>query len=175
MRRIRPVIGVAVLALAATGAAVLSAPADAAVAGLVRVDQVGYLPGDAKVGYPMAPGPVHGATFSVLDASGHPVLSGPVGGTSRGSWNARYPDVYPITFTALTRPGRYRIRVGGSAAGTSPDFVIGGPDALYGRLVADGVAFLRDPRARPPAGVRRRGGAAGLTPAAGPLRGRQTG
>jgi endoglucanase len=146
MRRIRPIIGIAVLALAAVGTAVASAPADAAVAGLVRVDQVGYLPGDAKVGYLMAPGPVDGATFSVLDASGHTVLTGPVGGTSRGSWNAQYPDVYPITFTALTRPGRYRIRVGGSAAGTSPDFVIGDPDALYGGLVADGVAFFEAQR-----------------------------
>ena len=53
MRRILPIIGIAVLALAAVGTAVASAPADAAVAGLVRVDQVGYLPGDAGAGAPL--------------------------------------------------------------------------------------------------------------------------
>ncbi len=144
MRRISSLAGICALTLAGTAVAVaVSNPAEAAVAGLVRVDQVGYLPGDAKVAYLMTPSAVKNATFKVLDPSGHSVFSGSVGGTSRGSWNAQYPDVYPITFTGLTKPGRYHITVGGSASGTSPDFTVGGADKLYADLVADGVSFFQ--------------------------------
>src|SRR5690242_13659144 len=101
--------------MVAGGAIAFSIPAGAAVAGLVRVDQVGYLPGDAKVAYLMAPGTVTGARFSVVDSSGRSVLSGSVGTTSRGSWNPKYPKVYPISFSGLTRSGTYRIKVTGAA------------------------------------------------------------
>ena len=60
MRRIGSLIGICTLTLAGTAVGVAfrsplgaaAAPAEAAVAGLVRVDQVGYLPGDAKLAYP---------------------------------------------------------------------------------------------------------------------------
>jgi hypothetical protein len=57
VRRIDSLIGIRTLTLAGTAVGVAfsvsagatAAPAKAAVAGLVRVDQVGYLPGDGKL------------------------------------------------------------------------------------------------------------------------------
>jgi endoglucanase len=154
MGRARRVLGAATAAaavvLAGAGTVVgLAGPAGAAVSGLVRVDQVGYLPSDAKTAYLMATGKVSGATFTVLDRKGATVFSGKVSSTSRGSWNTEYPDVYPFTFDALTRPGRYHIKVAGSASGTSTEFVVGTAASLYARLVADGVSFFQVQRDGP--------------------------
>lgn len=135
--------------LVAGAAVALSAPADAAVAGLVRVDQVGYLPGEAKVAYLMVPGVVTGAKFSVVDPAGTKVLSGTVGGTSRGSWSSKYPKVYPITFTQLTAPGTYHITVSGGATGASPPFRVLSQSVLYREVVADGVSFFQVQRDGP--------------------------
>ena len=118
-KRMIAIVGAAGL-LVAGGAVALSAPAGAAVAGLVRVDQVGYLPGDAKVAYLMAPGTVTGAKFAVVNSAGTTVLGGSVSGTSRGSWNSKYSKVYPITFSGLKTAGTYTIKVSGAATGTSP-------------------------------------------------------
>ncbi|GAA1803551.1 glycoside hydrolase family 9 protein [Planosporangium flavigriseum] len=138
-------------ALAAAGAlaaafAVAVLPADAAVSGVVRVDQVGYLAGESKQAYLMASAPASGAQFTVLDSAGTAVLSGAVGATSRGSWNTAYPAVHPISFDGLTRPGTYRIQVSGGASATSPRFKILDPAGLYGQLVADGVTFFQTQR-----------------------------
>ncbi len=121
-------------------------PAHAAAASLVRVDQAGFLPGDAKQAYLMTGAAVSGASFSVLDSAGSTVLTGSVGSTSRGSWNATYPDVYPIDFSGLTTPGTYHLQVSGGTSASSPSFVVESPSALYGRLVADGVTFFQTQR-----------------------------
>src|SRR5256714_10248805 len=99
-KRMIAIMGAAGL-LVAGGAVALSAPAGASVAGLVRVDQVGYLPGDAKVGYLMAPGTVTGAKFAVVNSAGTTGLNGSVSGTSRGSWNSKYSKGYPHTVRRL--------------------------------------------------------------------------
>jgi endoglucanase len=140
------VLGVTVLAL---GAIVLPTTADASTVGLVRVDQVGYLPGDVKQAYLMVRSPVSGVSFDVLDAAGHTVLSGHVGGTSRGAWNSTYKAVYPITFSALHATGTYRIKVSGGASGASPSFRVAGAASLYSKAIADGVAFYQVQRDGP--------------------------
>ena len=129
--------------LVAGGAVAFSIPAGAAVAGLVRVDQAGYLTGDAKVAYLMAPGTVTGAKFAVVNSSGATVLSGSVSGTSRGSWNAKYTKVYPMTFSSLKTAGTYTIKVTGGATGTSPKFRVASASSLYGSMVAGGVQFFQ--------------------------------
>jgi endoglucanase len=121
-------------------------PADAAVSGVVRVDQVGFLAGEAKQAYLMTTARVAGARFEVVDSSGTSVLSGAVGATSRGSWNKAHPVVYPIQLTGLTKPGTYQIRVSGAASAKSPTFKVLEPAALYGKLVADGVTFFQTQR-----------------------------
>src|SRR5256714_13062820 len=138
--------GIGAFAVLFASSLVATRMAGAAVSGLVRVDQVGFLPSDPKQAYLMVGGAVTGATFAVVDAGGATVLSGNVGGTSLGSWNSSYPDVYPISFTGLTAPGTYHITVGGNATGSSPTFTIQGPGSLYGKLVADGVSFFQTQR-----------------------------
>jgi endoglucanase len=79
----------------------------------------------------------------VVDAAGRSVLSGRAATSSRGSWNAAYPAVYPIDLSGLNRPGTYRIRVRGIE---SPAFRVQPADTLYGKLVRDGVAFFQTQR-----------------------------
>jgi len=141
---------VATTALAAALSIGAQGAAHAASAGLIRVDQVGYLPGDAKVGYLMTGAAVSGAKYAVVNSAGKTVLSGKVGATSRGNWNSAYPDVYPITFTSLTTPGKYHLTVTGGATATSPTFnIAASASALYAKLVTDGVSFYQVQRDGP--------------------------
>ncbi|HEY2791271.1 MAG TPA: glycoside hydrolase family 9 protein [Micromonosporaceae bacterium] len=133
-------LAAAVTVVATTGAT--AAPATG-VAGLVRVDQVGYLPGEAKQAFLMTPSPITGARYAVLTAAGHTVLSGHVGAVSRGTWNAAYPDVYAIDLSSLHTTGTYHVRVTGGAHGTSPAFKVESATAMYGSVVTDGVAFFQ--------------------------------
>jgi Glycosyl hydrolase family 9/Cellulase N-terminal ig-like domain len=139
-------LGVAGLAL---GALALPTAASAAPAGLIRVDQVGYLPGDTKQAYLMVQSPVGNVSFAVVNAAGHTVLSGHVSGTSRGAWNGKYKAVYPITFTGLHASGTYHITVSGGATGTSPDFRVADAASLYRKAIADGIAFYQVQRDGP--------------------------
>jgi hypothetical protein len=60
-----------------------------------------------------------------------------------GSWNSRYRAVYALTFSALRRPGTYRIRVGSTV---SPAFRIADGRALYQGLVANGAKYFTSER-----------------------------
>jgi endoglucanase len=134
--------------VAGTVAAVVAAPAGAATAGLLRVNQVGYTASGAKEAFLLARGTVSGATFKVLDPAGSTALSGSVG-ASLGSWNATYPAVYLIDFTALKTAGTYHITVSGGATATSPTFRIGTGSAVFSPLVADVVSFFQAQRDGP--------------------------
>ncbi|WP_199239471.1 glycoside hydrolase family 9 protein [Streptomyces sp. ICBB 8177] len=136
---------VAGLAVPAQAARAPHATAHATTA-FVRVDQVGFLPTETKQAYVMAAGKLSGERYRVLDAAGRTVLSGSVGTSSRGSWNAAYPDVYPVDFSALRTPGTYRVQLTGGAPATSPTFRVEAAGGLYGKLVADGVTFFQNQR-----------------------------
>ncbi|MFI1169098.1 glycoside hydrolase family 9 protein [Streptomyces sp. NPDC020801] len=146
-RRLRAAVAaVAITGVLAALALTAASPAEAVSPSRIRVDQAGYLPGEAKQAYLMTGSAVSGATFSVVDSSGATVLSGNVGSTSVGSWNTSYPDVYPISFNSLTTPGTYHIQVSGGTTASSPSFTIKSADSLYGKLVADGVTFFQTQR-----------------------------
>ncbi|GAB3824476.1 glycoside hydrolase family 9 protein [Kribbella italica] len=111
------------VALAALIASLLAAGAPAAAdqpRGLVRVNQLGYAAGAAKIGYLMSGADQAGAKFSVLDRHGRRVLTGRVAADA-GEWNAAYPRVHRIDFSAVRWPGQYRVEVEGS---TSPVFEV---------------------------------------------------
>ena len=122
---------IAILALLLT-----AGPASAA----VRVDQLGYAPGEEKVGYLIAAKP--GERFTVVDAADDVVLRGRAG-KSRGRWNQRYQSVQPLDFSALRAPGRYRVRAG---AASSPRFRIAPAATLLRPRVAEAVAFFEAQR-----------------------------
>jgi endoglucanase len=145
-------VGAVVAISGVVGAGVMGAApsADAlAVHAQVRIDQVGYLPSDAKHAYLLATGAVPHAAWEVIDSGGKVVARGAVTNATRGAWNANYPDVYDITFSKLTTQGSYRLRVHGGVSATSPSFRIESAQALYGHLVSDGVQFYQVQRDGP--------------------------
>ena len=109
------------------------------------MNQVDYPSAGAKVAYAMLPARVSGVSFTVSGAHGT-VLRGR-SAADAGSWNSRYRAVYTLPFSAVRRPGRYRITV--TAAGqsaTSPPFTVGAAGAQYGRLVTNAVRYFTSER-----------------------------
>jgi len=129
------------LASAVVVTGLVAVPAQAAAAGQIRVDQIGYGSTESKQAYLLAPTAAD-AAFTVVDSSGRSVLTGKVG-ASRGGWNAGYAAVQPIDFSKVTKKGTYRIKVG---AATSPSFKIDGVDDLYTPLAAKNVQFFQAQR-----------------------------
>jgi len=109
-------------ALLVLGIAAPSSHGAAADSGAIQLNQVGFLPGAAKRA---AVAPVQADAFTVVDdASGRPMYSGRLGPPAH--WTPADADVRLAEFSALVRPGRYRVHVDGLP--DSPRFVIA-PDA----------------------------------------------
>ncbi len=108
-----PVLAIALCALAPMPAAARDAPAQA-----IQVNQVGFLPGAAK--WAAVPAVAADAFAVVDDASGGEVLRGRLGPAAE--WTPVQAEVRLADFSALTRPGRYRLHVDGLA--DSPCFAI---------------------------------------------------
>ena len=108
----------------------------------VRLDQVGYAPGESKIAYLLAPRDATRATVTVVDAYGEKVLTVPVG-ASRGSWNKNLPDVRPLDLSALREPGTYRLKVDGAVRAESPPFQIGTAAELFGPLAAETITYFQ--------------------------------
>jgi endoglucanase len=144
--RALPLAGVSALAATQLLTAGAGAPAAAAAVPLqVRVNQVDYPSGGAKVAYAMLPARVSGVAFTVSGAHGT-VLRGR-SAADAGSWNSRYRAVYKLPFSAVRQPGRYRITVtAGGQSATSPPFTIGSAGAQYGRLVTNAVRYFTSER-----------------------------
>ncbi len=139
----------AAVACAALAAALSPTPPSSAVVvphGVVRVNQQGYLPHEAKRATLMAPRSVGHGTFAVTDRSGHVVLRGRVPHRSTGSWNKRFPDVYRLDLSRVRKPGRYRLVVSGDVGATSPWFRVLRPGPVFGTLLRLGVAFDQNQR-----------------------------
>jgi hypothetical protein len=137
---------VAAAVSAGVAIAVLPTCAFAATSGQLRVDQVGYLPTDTKIAYLMTSAAVSGEKYQVVDSAGASVAGGTITAASRGNWNAKYPDVYPIDFSSLTAGGTYHVAVSGKVAATSDNFQIESAASLYGALVTGGVQFYQSQR-----------------------------
>lgn len=148
MRARRPAGLICAALVLATPAAAPAGPANAAPApqpaALVRVDQLGYAPGEAKQAYLMTSAPAPGARFTVADTAGRVLLDGRAG-TSTGGWNGRFRAVYPLDFSRLHQPGTYRISVPGLGARSAP-FRIAPAAQLWQPRVADTVAFFQAQR-----------------------------
>ena len=99
-------------------AGLLAASLAQAQTGEIAVNQVGYLPGAAKLAAVPAGA---AAAFTVVDAqTGRSVLSGSLGAAAR--WAPAGQDVRLADFSALKAPGRYRLQVKGLP--DSPPFVV---------------------------------------------------
>ena len=120
-----------------SGAARVSGP----VSGVVRLNQQGYLPGEAKQARLMTTRAVQGARFRVVDARGRTRLRGRVPARSVGRWNAHYPAVYRLNLSRLGTTGRYRVVVAGAVHAASPWFRVLRPGRLFGTWLRYGVRF----------------------------------
>ena len=105
----------------------------------VRVDQLGYLPGEGKHARLMLGTASGRPRFVVVNAAGEVVLHGRAA-ASPGHWNATYHAVYDLSFSRLREPGRYRIVVR-SAHTASPWFLISRAKTVYGTLLRYGIRF----------------------------------
>jgi endoglucanase len=111
----------------------------------VRVNQVGYAARSPKVAFAMLPRQARSVSFTISGRQGVVFR----GHSSRdvGGWSSGYRAVYELSFTTLSRPGSYRIRI--DAAGMtalSPRFAIGSPSSLYHRLVLNAVRYFTSQR-----------------------------
>jgi endoglucanase len=148
--------GAAALAPALTGTTAASASPAAARTAMqttaaslakpqVRVNQVGYAPRAPKLAFAMLPRAVGSVAFTV--SGRHGVVFRGRSSADAGRWNSGYRAVYRLDFSAVRRPGSYRVRIrAGGATAASPAFRIAPPAALYSRLVMNGVRYFTSER-----------------------------
>jgi endoglucanase len=136
------------LVLPAAVALVVSAPPSSAAAPsaspapvLIRVAQAGATTGEPLHAYVMAPKPLPGERFQLIDAGGRVVRSGRLG-ASAGAWNATYRSVQPIDLGTVGTPGRYHVRIRGGVDAISPVLPVARPSVVAEALTGDTTSFL---------------------------------
>jgi endoglucanase len=133
----------AALPVAAPGASAAASSAKLA-APEVRLNQVGYTPQSTKVAFAMLPRAVTDVRFAVVGR--HGVVYRGRSADDVGRWNVNYRAVYRLAFSALRRPGSYRIELLGSPGAESPSFRIASSGALYHGLVLNAVRYFTSER-----------------------------
>jgi hypothetical protein len=66
-----------------------------------------------------------------------------------GSWNSAYRAVYQLSFSQVSAPGVYQVKVLSPAAASSPAFVIGDGTQLYRQLVDNAAQYFTSERDGP--------------------------
>jgi endoglucanase len=146
----RRVWSTVVAAVAAVTGALLqpaAAGASASPPPQVRVNQVGYPSSGPKAAYAMLPRKVARVRFEVVTPLG--VVYRGTSTRDVGSWNSAYQAVYQLSFSGLSQPGQYRVRLLSPAAATSPGFTIGDGAQLYRELVDNSVRYFTSERDGP--------------------------
>src|SRR2546428_1479904 len=103
----------------------------------LRVNQVGYRPGDTKIALAMTGEDLGGQTFEVRTSWGAGrVFTGKVG-ADRGRYG-QFAHVYELDFSPLAVKGRFVVRIGGVA---SPVFPV--TEDAHAQLLAKSLVFFR--------------------------------
>jgi endoglucanase len=125
------------------------APAGAPAAA-IRVDQVGYPSGAAKLAEIMTKARPSGDLHWVVVRAGTcTVAASGVARQNLGAWSKRYGWVWAARFTGVRAPGRYRVGILGDASAASPWFTIGPAAHLYARPLANALSFFENERDGP--------------------------
>jgi peptidoglycan/xylan/chitin deacetylase (PgdA/CDA1 family) len=106
----------------------------------VRVNQVGYRPGDSKIALALSGPDLSGQPFEVRPRHGDGVAFRGRIGRDRGRYG-RFAHVYELDFTSLTAKGTFFLRLGDA---DSPPFALS-PDAHAG-LLSKSLEFFRTQR-----------------------------
>jgi endoglucanase len=119
-------------------------------AAAVRVDQVGYPSGAAKLAEIMTKARPSGDLHWVLVRAGScTVAASGVARQNLGAWSKRYGWVWAARFSQVRAPGRYRVGILGDASAASPWFAIGSAARLYARPLANALYFYENERDGP--------------------------
>jgi endoglucanase len=119
-------------------------------AAAIRVDQVGYPSGAAKLAEIMTKARPSGDLHWVLVRAGScTVAASGVARQNLGSWSKRYGWVWAARFTGVRAPGQYRVGILGDASAASPWFRIGPAAQLYARPLANALSFFQNERDGP--------------------------
>ncbi|MEO7059799.1 MAG: glycoside hydrolase family 9 protein [Lapillicoccus sp.] len=121
----------------------------ARIEGVLRLNQQGYLPGEAKQARLMVTRPLttidSPTTYTVTTDAGDTVLTRTLSLRSLGQWSNRYRAVYPLDLTDVRRPGRYRVTTSGGTS-TSAAFQVSDVSTIYGVMLTNGIAFDQSQR-----------------------------
>ncbi|MGC0380425.1 glycoside hydrolase family 9 protein [Streptomyces sp. SAI-129] len=108
----------------------------------LRVNQVGYVSGEAKFAYVMGDrDTLADAEFEVLNERGGTAGHGALG-PSLGGWNGTYTAVRTIDLSSLRRTGTYRLRLVGADGDPEVRFRVAPARRLLDPLRADTVRFF---------------------------------
>ena len=122
-------------------------------AAAIRVDQVGYPSGAAKLAEIMTKarpsGDLPGGDWVLVRAGSCTVAASGVARQNLGSWSKRYGWVWAARFSQVRAPGRYRVGILGDASAASPWFAIGSAARLYARPLANALYFYENERDGP--------------------------
>jgi endoglucanase len=114
----------------------------------VRVSQVGYETGAGPFrAYLMAPAPVTGETFKVVNSKGKASFTGTVGALL-GTWSHSATVTYSVYAIDFTVPGGdlYKIKVAGTYSPNSDTFAVDTPENLYSGLLLNTLFFYETQR-----------------------------
>ncbi|HEX3390684.1 MAG TPA: glycoside hydrolase family 9 protein [Streptosporangiaceae bacterium] len=124
-------------------------------AAAIRVDQVGYPSGAAKLAEimtkakPASDLPGGGLRWVLVRAGSCTVAASGVARQNLGAWSKRYGWVWAARFSRVRAPGRYRVGILGDASAASPWFTIGSAARLYARPLANALYFYENERDGP--------------------------
>ncbi len=125
-------------------------------AAAIRVDQVGYPSGAAKLAEimtkakPSSAGlPNAGLHWVLVRAGSCTVAASGLARQNLGAWSKRYGWVWAARFSQVRAPGRYRVGILGDASAASPWFAIGSAARLYAQPLANALYFYENERDGP--------------------------
>jgi hypothetical protein len=120
----------------------------------IRVNSVSFRPTDIKYGVVLASSSIKSDTFfyAVINSTGEPIYEQYVQTDVTSSWSSSFRQTYTVTFSDITSPGRYTLRLyngDGYQVAESQSFLIEDDVQIYRQLLNNSIFFFRAQRDGP--------------------------